>query len=1106
MRRRALGAGVLTATLLLGSCLRDAFAPGIGTRAQLGIAPRFETTGARTAIVDFDRVRVTILRPLTSRRPVVDTVLAFPPGADSIELAVQVALEASREEFLVYVRLITALGDTVFRNDPYPQSLVAVAGKGGTVLDALLKYVGVGSNAVGIVFTTPDTLVTFDDTLSLGAVAVGADQLPIAGTPVEWSSLDALRVAVPDGAVGRVHGGSERGPARIVARLLTGPADTLFVTAQPPAALLTMTSGDAQQGAPGSLLSLPVRVRVTAADGMGVRVPVRFRALTPGGSVRDSVVASDATGYAETYVQLAGIAGVQSFEAGVPGVTAVPFTALALTNVATVAVSATASTLDALGANAQFTAVARDGTGGTLAVPITWSSSDTSVVRIDSLTGQAAAVGNGTAVITATAEGVQGSTLLSVSQVATQLSYLVQPTDIIAGAPISPGVEVKALDANGNVALNYIASFSVALADSVTCPATLQGTRLKPATAGVVRFDDLVLARACPGLQLVAASGPLSTGPSSSFSVTAAAAAVISSVSGNGQSGTVGSMLGGALDVLVTDQYLNPIPGHPVNWITLSGGQIVPLATTTDGAGRVTASWTLGTVAGLQTVDARAGGLPGSPARFTATATPGAAARLVFRVAPGETVVLQPITPAVEVAAADQYGNPDPTWANQISVEIDQSTDPTSGAAVLGGVRQLAPVGGVAAFADLTVDLPANGFSLLAKSGSLPDESSQPFNVLSLPAGPVFAGDSTDGITAVSGVFRATPDGSVRARLSDRGVQGDVHPRWDRDRTRVAFTADDRGLGTNMLYVVDQAGTPVAEVVSDTSSRRPRWNRDGTHLAFECGPKFAQNDVCVMQNVARTIPELNRLGDGLGKTVVTDFDNRLDGPAAFAWDPQDPNALVVVRDGLDAQSDPVSTLYLVRADGQLIKILAGPLVDPQRQQPLKITGTLDWSPDGTWIVFAARDPLAVDLDAPTGQRLYAIDRSGEVLRELTKGIGGAFDSHPVISPDGRQVLFIRVAGLCADYWMVEIETGAERQVSEERWCDFNVGVLGHDWSPDGKDIVLVGSEPQGDSSNFGIYAVPATTTAATYRTDRRLIGRGADPGAAVRDLQPSWRP
>ena len=1102
MKHRALGTAVLAATLVLGSCLRDAFAPGAGSRARLGIAPRFEAAGA--PIVDFDRVRVTILRPLASRRPVVDTVVAFPPGADSVELAVQVALEASREEFLVYVRLITALGDTVFRNDPYPQSVVAVAGEPSTILDALLTYVGVGSNAVGIVIATPDTLVTFDDTLSVQAAALGADQLPIAGTPIVWSSLDALHVSVSDGSVGRVQGGSVRGPARIVARLLTGPADTILVTAQPAPSVLTVISGDAQQGVPGGMLSIPVRVRVTAADGKGVRVPVRFRALVSGASVMDTLVPSDSAGDAETYFRLANTVGVQSFEASVPGIAAAPFTAEGLTNVATVFASATASILDALGATTQFSAVARDGLGGTLAVPIRWSSSDTLVASIDSLTGLATAVGNGTAVITAIAEGVPGTTPLSVAQVVTQLSYSVQPADVMAGAAMTPAVEVQARDANGNVATNHLASVSVALVDSVSCPAVLQGSRLKPASAGVASFGDLLVTQACPGLQLVVTSGSWSTGPSTAFAVNPAPAAVIASVLGNGQTGTVGTTLSTPLEVRVTDQYSNPVSGHPVSWTPLTGGQMVPLATTTDLNGRVKAGWMLGTVAGGHTSEARAGGLSGSPVRFNASAGAGAAMQLVFRVPAGEPVVAQPITPAVEVAAADQYGNPDPSWVNQISVEIDAATDPTSGAAVLSGITQLTPSSGVAVFANLTIDVPANGFSLLAKSGSLPDAASTPFNVLSLPAGPVFAGDSTDGGSFNSGVFRVTPDGSVRARLSDRGTQGDVHPRWDRDRTRVAFTSDDRGLGTNMLYVVDQAGTPFAEVVSDTSTRRPRWNRDGTHLAFECGPKSAQNDVCVMQNVARTIPELYRLGDGTGKVFVTDFDNRLDGPAAFAWDPQDPTALMVARDGVDAKSDPISTLYLVRPDGQLIKPLAPPLVDPVSQQSLRITGTFDWSPDGTWIVFAARDPLASDQDTPTGQRLYAIDRTGEVLRELTRG--PAFDWHPVISPDGRRVLFIRFDGLCADYWTVEIDTGIETRVTDERWCDFNVAVLGHDWSPDGKDIVLVGSEPPSDLSNFGIYTVPAATAAASYRTNRRLIGRGVDPPATVRDLQPSWRP
>ncbi len=39
-----------------------------------------------------------------------------------------------------------------------------------------------------------------------------------------------------------------------------------------------------------------------------------------------------------------------------------------------------------------------------------------------------------------------------------------------------------------------------------------------------------------------------------------------------------------------------------------------------------------------------------------------------------------------------------------------------------------------------------------------------------------------------------------------------------------------------------------------------------------------------------------------------------------------------------------------------------------------------------------------------------------------------------------------------------------------------------------------------------IYKVSGVTSAATYVTDRILVGRGASPGGGVADMQPSWRP
>lgn len=789
---------------VLGLNCRDAIGPG-SLSGHLAFAPAFESSAA--GIVDFDRARITVARPPSIE--VLDTLITIPATEDSIDLSLSVPLLSSREDLLLYLRLINAAGDTVFRNTPYPQSITVTSGRSGSVVPAPIAYVGVGYDAVAVVIGSPDTSVLFGETLSLNATAWGPSEQTIPGTPVVWRSLDSTRVQVPSRALGEVVGGTQRGAARIVAELLTGPADTVLVTAQPLPSQLQIAGGDGQEGPPGGVLALPLRVRVTAADGLGVRVPVSFRATAAGARVADALLMSDADGYAQTVATLGSTSGTQSFEAVVAGLPPVVITANAV-----------------------------------------------------------------------------------VAGPASQLAFVTQPGDGFGGV----------------------------------------------------------------------------------------------------------------------------------------------------------------------------------------------------------------VLPTVVVAIQDQFGKRVSTWTDPVVVSLGPNNP--LGAKLL-GTTAVDAVDGLASFSDLTVDLPGLAYTLVVSSGVLPPQESTPFDV-SIAPGVVFAGDSSAGLS--SGVFGVNPDGSNRRRLTDQGKSGDVHPRSSPDRQRVAFTYDEQANGRNVLFVVSRFGDTLVTVVTDTSARRPRWSPDGKNLAFECGNGSGiQQDVCVIPDVTGPITGLNRRGDATGKFFVTDFDrDKIDGPAAFAWDPLDPRMLVVVRDSVTDKAEVISRLYRVTFDGQLVQPpLSSWLFDPVSLRPLRIVGTLDWSADGSTIVFAAQDPLAFDAQFPTGQRLYAIAKDGSGLRELTKG--PAFDYQPVVSPDGTQVLFFRGLGCSVDYWRIDIAVSGETQVSNEGWCDFSHAVLGHDWSPDGRDIVLVGSEPLGNLGNFAIYRIPAGTTATTY--DKRvLIGRGVDLGGFVHDIQPSWRP
>ncbi len=370
----------LLATVAVLSCLRDSTAPRV-LSGHLAVAPVFESPTA--GVVAFDRARITVVRPppVVSDVPgdvVLDTVIAIPLTADSIDLSVSVPLLAASEDFLLYLRLINAAGDTVFRTTPYPQPVTVTTSSRGTPVATTIAYVGVGFDAARVSITTPDTAVFFGQSLQLDAVAFGPNDSVVPGTPVAWRSLDSTRVRVPNRATGQVVGGTVRGTARIVAQLLNGPADTVLVAAQPTAATLAKISGDGQTTVPGVALPLPLRVRVTGSDGLGVRVPVAFGALTSGDSVAAALVLSDSAGYAETVAIIGPTSGPRSFQASVTGIASpVTFNATALSGaIASVTLDRTVDTI-ARGATLQYTATARDSSGNPVSVTIGWTSTPT---------------------------------------------------------------------------------------------------------------------------------------------------------------------------------------------------------------------------------------------------------------------------------------------------------------------------------------------------------------------------------------------------------------------------------------------------------------------------------------------------------------------------------------------------------------------------------------------------------------------------------------------------------------------------------------------------------------------------------------------------------
>src|SRR5262249_41613009 len=143
---------------------------------------------------------------------------------------------------------------------------------------------------------------------------------------------------------------------------------------------------------------------------------------------------------------------------------------------------------------------------------------------------------------------------------------------------------------------------------------------------------------------------------------------------GEGQTATVGSDLPVAPAVLVKDGSGNPVAGIPVTFTVKAGGGRVSGPDQVTGAdGRATVGkWTLGTVAGQNTLEARigTGGVSGNPVTFHATGQAGALDPSKSTVAASPTSIAASsgsVFSTITVTATDAFGNPLPSVQVAIS-------------------------------------------------------------------------------------------------------------------------------------------------------------------------------------------------------------------------------------------------------------------------------------------------------------------------------------------------------------------------------------------------------------------------------------------------------
>ena len=184
--------------------------------------------------------------------------------------------------------------------------------------------------------------------------------------------------------------------------------------------------------------------------------------------------------------------------------------------------------------------------------------------------------------------------------------------------------------------------------------------------------------------------------------------------SGNGQTATVNTAVAKRPTVLVRDQYNNPVSGASVTFaVTAGGGSVAPATgVTTDAGGRARpTSWTLGTGAGANTLQASIGSV--TPVTFTATARADVPAATTKTAGDAQAATVNTAVAAVPtLRVADQFGNP----VESVTVTFSIG----SGGGSLNGATKKTDGAGLAAVGSWTLGKVSGANTLTATAASLP--------------------------------------------------------------------------------------------------------------------------------------------------------------------------------------------------------------------------------------------------------------------------------------------------------------------------------------------------------------------------------------------------
>jgi Tol biopolymer transport system component len=304
---------------------------------------------------------------------------------------------------------------------------------------------------------------------------------------------------------------------------------------------------------------------------------------------------------------------------------------------------------------------------------------------------------------------------------------------------------------------------------------------------------------------------------------------------------------------------------------------------------------------------------------------------------------------------------------------------------------------------------------------------------------------------AVDGDILVRDDPGLAPRVLIGGPTFESSPAFSRQGDRLAYTRQ----GPDGWDLV------VARI--DGTDAHAAWN-GGDRMVFQGGSWSPDGQRILLGYAEQAIPKLAIvMADGSGIRTIEGT-----GPADLAsWRPDGRQMVFRSQPGDGTQA---SAVYLADADGSNIRRLD--LIGSTTS--VDDFAGLQWSPDGTRLMYMTQS-VGID-DLGWQIHIVDVDADGRVLDHPMRFVPGSTDEQLATwSPDGSRISFILVADGQRQIAVTEATDGAP-VMRVGPTIPPAMGGLGHDWSPDGRTL-LVSVFPR--SGEFVTWSVDVATKAVT---------------------------